>query len=110
MDVLDNAKASDGSKSEEIELEIAKYEEEGVKLKAEADRCEINASGFKKQIAEKDAVISEAQEKIQNLSEEKSDTTDPRRASPVPPNAAPMCWAFTAWKSRRTSAASVCCC
>ena len=76
MDVLDNSRASDGSKSEEIEAEIAKYEEEGVNLKAEADRCEVNASGFKKQIAEKDALISEAQENIRTLSDEKSDTTD----------------------------------
>ena len=76
MDVLDNARASDGSKSEEIEREIAKYEEEGVKLKAEADRCEVNASGFKKQIAEKDEVISEAQENIQTLSNEKATATD----------------------------------
>ena len=76
MDVLDNARASDGSKSEEIELEIAKYEEEGVKLKAEADRCEVSASGFKKQIADKDAVITTAQENIQLLSEEKSNATD----------------------------------
>ena len=71
MDVLDNARVSDGSKSEEIEAEIAKYEEEGVKLKAEADRCEANASGFKNQIATKDATISEAQEKIEGLTEEK---------------------------------------
>ena len=76
MDVLDNARVSDGSKSEEIEAEISKYEEEGVKLKAEADRCEVSASGFKKQIAEKDAVISEAQENIQTLSGEKSTATD----------------------------------
>ena len=76
MDVLDNARMSDGSKSEEIELEIKKYEEEGVKLKAEADRCEANASGFKKQIAEKDAIISESQEKIDGLAEEKSQITE----------------------------------
>ena len=76
IDVLDNARTTDGSKSEEIEREIAKYEEEGVKLKAEADRCEVNASGFKKQIAEKDAIISESQEKIETLSTEKSDATD----------------------------------
>ena len=76
MDVLDNARISDGSKSVEIEAEIEKYEEEGVKLKAEADRCEINASGFKKQIAEKDEVISGAQEKIDSLTEEKTQITE----------------------------------
>ena len=76
MDVLDNARVSDGSKSEEIEIEIEKYEKEGVKLKAEADRCEANASGFKTQIAEKDAVINEAQDNIQALSSKKSEMTD----------------------------------
>ncbi len=73
MDVLENARISDGSKSHDIELEISKYEEEGVKLKAEADKCEENASGFKKQIAEKDSIISSSQEKIGILSEEKDE-------------------------------------
>ena len=76
MDVLDNARVSDGSKSEEIEAEIAKYEADGVELKNEADRCEANASGFKKQIAEKEAIISESQEKIDGLTEEKSQIND----------------------------------
>ena len=76
MDVLNNARISDGSKTEEIEAEIEKYEKEGVKLKAEADKCEENASGFKAQIAEKDAVITESQEKIEGLSEEKTQITE----------------------------------
>jgi len=76
MDVLDNARVSDGSKTEEIEAEIKKYEEEGVKLKAEADRCEENASGFKAQIAEKDDIITTSQEKIDLLSAKKADATD----------------------------------
>ena len=76
MDVLESAKATDGSRSEEIKAEIAKYEEEGIKLKAEADRCEANASGFKKQISEKDTVIKDAQQKIDNLAEEKNQITD----------------------------------
>ena len=76
MDVLDNARVSDGSKSQEIEAEIKKYEEEGIKLKAEADRCEVNASGFKTQIAEKDAIITESQEKLDALSEEKTAITE----------------------------------
>ena len=76
MDVLDNARTTDGSKSQEIEKEIEKYEEEGIKLKAEADRCEENASGFKTQIAEKDAIITSSQEKIDELSEKKSTATE----------------------------------
>ena len=76
MDVLDNARESDGSKTAEIEIEIQKYEEEGVKLKAEADRCEANASGFKQQIAEKDAMIRAAQEQIDSLGVEKTQITE----------------------------------
>ena len=76
MDVLDNARISDGSKSVEIESEIAKYEEEGTKLKAEADRCEVNASGFKNQIADKEAIMTGAQEKIDSLTEEKTQITE----------------------------------
>ena len=76
MDVLDNARISDGSKTEEIEAEIDKYEKEGIKLKAEADKCEANASGFKAQIAEKDAIITESQERIDALSEEKTQITE----------------------------------
>ena len=76
MDVLDNARVSDGSKSVEIEAEIEKYEEEGIKLKAEADRCEANASGFKAQIAEKDAIITTAQENIEELATKKADMTE----------------------------------
>ena len=76
MDVLDNARITDGSKSVEIEAEIEKYEEEGVKLKAEADRCEANASGFKTQIADKDAIITDSHEKIDTLTEEKTEITE----------------------------------
>ena len=76
MDVLDNARVSDGSKSAEIEIEIEKYEKEGVKLKAEADKCEANASGFKTQIAEKDAIITASQEKIDDLSAKKAEAID----------------------------------
>ena len=76
MDVLDNARITDGSKSVEIEAEIKKYEEEGVKLKAESDRCEANASGFKTQIADKDAIITDSHEKIDALTEEKTEITE----------------------------------
>ena len=76
MDVLDNARVSDSSKTEEIEAEIEKYEKEGVKLKAEADRCEANAAGFKAQIAEKDAIITASQERIDELTDKKADATE----------------------------------
>ncbi len=65
INVLKNAKTTDGSKSQDIEKEIEKYESLGEVLKEEADKCEKNASGFKKQIAEKDSILSETGEKIE---------------------------------------------
>ncbi len=72
IDVLKNAKITDGTKSLDIEAEILKYEQAGVSLKEEAELCEKNASGFKASIAEKEAVISEATEKAETLTEEKT--------------------------------------
>ena len=57
INVLKSSKTSDGSKSQDIEREIEKYEEAAAVLKAEADKCEKNASGFKTRIAEKDEII-----------------------------------------------------
>ena len=65
INVLKNAKTTDGSKSQDIEKEIEKYRSLGEVLKEEADKCEKNASGFKKQIAEKDEILSETGEKIE---------------------------------------------
>ncbi len=72
IDVLKNSSISDTSKSADTEGEIEKYETEGALLKAEADRCELNASGFKKQIAEKDAVIEENSAKVEKLTEQRT--------------------------------------
>ena len=69
IDVLKNAKESDGTKSLDIESEIKRYESEGVILKEEADKCEKNASGFRNSIAEKEAIISETATKIEEMSE-----------------------------------------
>jgi chromosome segregation protein len=76
IDVLKSSKVSDGTKSQDLEVEIAKYEEEGVALKAEAERCEQNAAGFKQKIEEKEAVINECNEKVEALTEEKAQITD----------------------------------
>ena len=67
IDVLKNSKVSDGTKSQDIEKEIARYESEGLALKEEADRCEKNASGFKNAIADKEKIISSSAEKIDEL-------------------------------------------
>ncbi len=76
IDVLKNSKIADGTKSMDLEVEIKKYEEEGIALKEEADKCEKNAAGFKAQIAEKDGVIAEASEKVDSLTEEKAEITE----------------------------------
>ncbi|MBR2432612.1 MAG: chromosome segregation protein SMC, partial [Clostridia bacterium] len=76
IDFLKTSKISDGTKSQDLELEIKKYETDGIALKEEADRCEQNASGFKKQIADKDAIITEGNEKIDSLGEEKNEINE----------------------------------
>ena len=74
--VLKNSKISDGTKSQDIEAEIKKYESDGEVLKAEADRCDKNASGFKSSIAEKDEIIARANEKLEALGTERDSLTD----------------------------------
>ena len=69
IDVLKNSKESDGTKSHDVENEIKRYQEEGLILKEEADKCEKNASGFRNSIAEKDAIISETSAKIEELTD-----------------------------------------
>ena len=71
IDVLKSSSSSDGTKSEDVLREIEKYEEEGARLKSEAERCEENVSVFKAQIAEKDGIIEEQSDKIDALKEEK---------------------------------------
>ncbi len=71
IDMLRSSTVTDGSRSKDIEAEIAVYEQEGAKLKAEADKCEENASVFKVQIESKDEIIAENSEKVDALTEEK---------------------------------------
>jgi len=76
INVLKSSKTSDGTKSHDIEEEIKKYEEEAAVLKAEADKCEKNASGFKARIAEKDEILHTTSEKIASLTEEREQITE----------------------------------
>ncbi len=76
INILKSTAASDGTKSQDIEKEIEKYEAEERILKDEAEKCEKNASGFKSSIAEKDEIISEAKERLDALTEEKTEITD----------------------------------
>ena len=67
INVLKSSAESGTSKAGDIKAEIAKYEAEAIVLKEEADRCERAASGFKIKIAEKDAVIAEKAEELEEL-------------------------------------------
>ncbi len=73
IDVLKNAMSSDGEKSLDIEREIARFEEEGVALKAEADRCEANAAVFKTQISQKEEEMSAATQRVTDLGVERGE-------------------------------------
>ncbi len=76
IDVLKNSKVSDGTKSQDLEEEIKKYEKESLALKEEADRCEAAASEFKEKITCKDEIISKTSERLDELSEEKEQITE----------------------------------
>ena len=71
INVLKSSRESGGTKSQDIETEIKKYESEALVLKAEADRCEKAASGFKTAIAEKEAIITESGDRLAELTENK---------------------------------------
>ena len=71
INVLKSSCQSGGDKSQGLLEEIKKYENEGVGLKAEADRCEKAAAGFKTRIAEKDATIADAGSLVEELTEQK---------------------------------------
>ena len=71
INVLKSSRQSGGDKSRSILDEIKKYENEAIGLKEEADRCEKAASGFKSRIAEKDAIIADADQLVSELTAEK---------------------------------------
>ena len=75
INVLTNSRVQDGTKSQDIEREIEKYEKEGIALKAEADKCEKNASGFKTKIAAKDEIIETRSTLIDELSLKRDEET-----------------------------------
>lgn len=67
IDVLKNAKIADGSRSQDIEKEIEKYEAESLVLQEEAELCDKNAAGFRDKISEKELVIAETASRIEDL-------------------------------------------
>ena len=76
IEVIERTSITDGDKSVQMELEISRYEEDGQKLKEEADRCDANAEVFRNQISEKEEIISENSEKVRTLTEEKQALSD----------------------------------
>ncbi len=71
--VLKNSQVNDNTKSEDVEREIAEYEKKEAELKAESVKCEAAAADFKSKIAEKDELIKENEEKLDDLSTEKEE-------------------------------------
>ncbi len=67
IDILHGAQENDGGKSDTMASEIAAYEEEGKALKAEADRCDAAASGFRTKIGETQAKIDEYSAEVAKL-------------------------------------------
>lgn len=72
LDVLKTTQESGSDKSAGLDEEIARYEEEGEKLRVEAARCEKNAEGFKKKIAELDAIIQSGNAENEKAGEERA--------------------------------------
>ena len=81
--VLKNSKINDGTKTSDIASEIERYEEDGKLLKEEADRCEKNASGFKHSLAEKDEILSNANERLEKMSYERDSLVQALNAKTV---------------------------
>ena len=71
INVLENSKISDGTRSKDIEEQIAAYEKEGETLTAEAEKCEANAAGFKAKIAEKDEILQKGNDRLEQIAAEK---------------------------------------
>ena len=76
INVLNSSKTSDGTKSLDIEKEIEKYAREGEVLKAEAEACEKNASGYRTSIEEKEKIIAKTNEKINALAQERQEISE----------------------------------
>ena len=67
IEVLQKAEDSAGSQDDTMLSEIRKYEESEEKLKAEAERCDLAASGFRARISETDRAITELSQDISDL-------------------------------------------
>ena len=76
LDFLRNTKVSDSDKSEGLLEEIRAYEAEGERLRAEAERCEKAAAGFKAKISEYDATITSGTEETDETNRVRAEKMD----------------------------------
>ena len=76
IEMLTTSSASDGTKTKDIEAEIAEYEKTGEQLRIEAEKCEEATREFRIQIDEKESIIAENTEKIDSLTEEKAQISE----------------------------------
>jgi len=74
--VLKNSKVNDNTKSEDVEREIAEYEERAQALKADIDVAEESTREFAEKIEAREAEIKEKSEKIDALTEERAEITE----------------------------------
>ena len=82
IEVLKNAQQSDSGKSESMLSEITKYEEIGIYLKAEAERCDAAAAGFREKINTTKARMEELTKELEALeADRESAKSDLGRAS-----------------------------
>ena len=73
IEVLQKAEDSAGSQDETMLFEISKYEESEGKLKAEAERCDQAAAGFRSKIEETDRAITELSQDITDLESDREE-------------------------------------
>ena len=76
MDVLRSTQENDEDRGATLREEIARYENDGKALKADADRAEKNAAGFKAKIAEYDATIQNGTSEREALSLDRAERMD----------------------------------
>ena len=73
IEILQKAEESAGSQDETMLSEIQKYEETEGKLKAEADRCDLAAAGFRSKIEEIEASLTELSQDIIDLESDRDE-------------------------------------
>lgn len=76
IELLKSNSFADGNKSLDMASQIKAYEEEGARLKEEADRCEENAASFKAQIAEKEELMSKVSSELNDLNADKAEAIE----------------------------------